>query len=54
MLSFIFFTLTKNVRSKRKVIMTFVLFCFDIMNGVSFETASSEPKSQLEKNHSEH
>lgn len=53
MLSFVFFfTLTKNVRSKRKV-MTFVLLCFNIMSGVSFETASSEPRSQLEKNQAE-
>ena len=35
--------------------MTFVILLsrcyFDIMNGVLFESASSEPKSQVKKNH---
>lgn len=42
--------MTKNVRSKRKLIMTFVIICFDIMNGTSLENASFEPESQMEKN----
>lgn len=33
--------------------MTFVLFRLDIMNGLLFESASFEPKSQLENNRAE-